>query len=86
MHLVIRDSAFPIVLVEKNDGSPHLCVDYCQLNNKTGKNPFPIEKSLEALSEACCFSTIDLARGYDQAPVAEFNKAAICTPFQLWIE
>lgn len=90
---VIREScspfASPIVLVKKKDGSLRLCVDYRQLNSKTRKDAFPlhrIEESLDALIGARWFSTMDLASGYNQVPVAEANrfKTAFCTPFGLF--
>ena len=90
---VIREScspfASPIVLVKKKDGSLRLCVDYRQLNNKTRKDAFPlprIEESLDALTGARWFSTMDLASGYNQVPVAEADrpKTAFCTPFGLF--
>ncbi len=90
---VIREScspyASPIVLVKKKDGTLRMCVDYRQLNAKTRKDAFPlprIEESLDALSGACWFSTMDLANGYNQVPVAEGDrpKTAFCTPFGLF--
>ncbi len=90
---VIREScspyASPIVLVKKKDGTLRMCVDYRQLNAKTRKDAFPlprIEESLDALSGACWFSTMDLANGYNQVPVAEGDrpKTAFCTPFDLF--
>lgn len=90
---VIRESsspyASPIVLVRKKDGSLRMCIDYRQLNSKTRKDAFPlphIEESLDALSGACWFSTLDLASGYNQVPVAEADRAktAFCTPFGLF--
>ncbi|XP_076740530.1 uncharacterized protein LOC143418699 [Maylandia zebra] len=90
---VIRESsspyASPIVLVKKKDGSPRMCVDYRQLNNKTRKDAFPlprIEESLDALTGAHWFSTMDLASGYNQVPVTEEDrpKTAFCTPFGLF--
>ena len=90
---VIRESsspyASPIVLVRKKDGSLRLCVDYRLLNSKTRKDAFPlprIEESLDALSGARWFSTLDLASGYNQVPVAEQDKpkTAFCTPFGLF--
>lgn len=90
---VIRESsspyASPIVLVKKKDGSPRMCVDYRQLNNKTRKDAFPlprIEESLDALTGARWFSTMDLASGYNQVPVTEEDrpKTAFCTPFGLF--
>lgn len=90
---VIREScspySSPIVLVTKKDGSLRLCVDYRQLNSKTRRDAYPlprIDESLDALSGARWFSTLDLASGYNQVPVAEGDKAktAFCTPFGLF--
>eukprot|EP00064_Thunnus_orientalis_P022840 superscaffoldBa00008073_g23061 len=90
---VIRESsspyASPIVIVKKKDGSIRLCVDYRQLNSKTCRDAFPlprIEESLDALSGAKWFSTMDLASGYNQVPFAEKDKmkTAFCTPFGLF--
>ncbi|KAL6465795.1 hypothetical protein MHYP_G00259280 [Metynnis hypsauchen] len=90
---VIRESSSPysspIVLVTKKDGSLRLCVDYRQLNSKTRRDSYPlprIEESLDALSGARLFSTLDLASGYNQVPVAEKDKfkTAFCTPFGLF--
>uniref|UniRef100_A0A674PMZ3 Gypsy retrotransposon integrase-like protein 1 n=1 Tax=Takifugu rubripes TaxID=31033 RepID=A0A674PMZ3_TAKRU len=81
--------ASPIVLVRKKDGGLRLCVDYRLLNSTTRKDAFPlprIEESLDALSGARWFSTLDLASGYNQVPVAEQDrpKTAFCTPFGLF--
>lgn len=90
---VIRESSSPytspIVLVKKKDGSLRMCVDYRQLNSKTCKDAFPlprIEESLDALTGARWFSTMDLVSGYNQVPVAEADrpKTAFCTPFGLF--
>ena len=90
---VIRESsspyASPIVLVRKKNGSLRMCVDYRMLNSKTRKDAFPlprIEESLDALSGAQWFSTLDLASGYNQVPVTDRDrpKTAFCTPFGLF--
>lgn len=90
---VIRESsspyASPIVLVKKKDGSLRMCVDYRHLNTKTRKDAFPlprIEESLDSLTGARWFSTLDLASGYNQVPVTEQDKpkTAFCTPFGLF--
>ena len=90
---VIRESSSPfsspLVLVKKKDGSLRMCVDYRQLNAKTRKDAFPlprIEESLDMLSGARWFSTMDLASGYNQVPVSEGDRAktAFCTPFGLF--
>lgn len=81
--------ASPIVLVRKSDGSLRLCVDYRRLNLKTQRDTFPlprIDESLDALSGAKFFSTIDLASGYHQVAVHEKDrhKTALTTPFGLY--
>lgn len=90
---IIREScspyASPIVLVKKKDGSLRMCVDYRQLNSKTRKDAFPlprIEETLDSLTGAHWFSTLDLASGYNQVPVSESDrpKTAFCTPFGLF--
>ena len=91
---VIRDSSSPysspIVLVRKKDFSLCMYVDHRQLNSKTRKDAFPlphIEESLDALTGAQWFTTMDLASGYNQIPVTEkdWPKTAFCTPFG-WFE
>ena len=90
---VIRPStspyASPIVLVQKKSGEMRMCVDYRQLNAKTRRDAYPlprIEETLDALGGARYFSTLDLASGYNQVPVAEDDRAktAFCTPFGLF--
>ena len=86
----IRESssrfASPILCMKKKDGSFRLCVGYLLLNSKTRKDAFPlprIEESLDALSGAHWFSTLDLAAGYIQVPITEKDKA-FCTPFRFF--
>lgn len=90
---VIQESsssyASPVVLVFKADGSLRLCMDYRRLNSKTKCDAFPlpnIDKSLDALSGAQVFSTIDLASSYHQVAIHEKDrhKMAFITPFGLY--
>lgn len=90
---VIKESSSPysspIVLVQKQNGEIKMFVDYCQMNAKTRKDVYPlprIEESLDALTGARWFSTLDLASGYNQVKVSEGDKAktAFCTPFGLF--
>ena len=86
---IIRPSqspySFPVVLVKKKDGSVRVCIDYRKLNDVTIKDAFPIPKidqSFDALKEAKVFSSMDLASGYWQIPVApeHCHKTAFVTP------
>ena len=83
------DWASPIVLVRKKDGSIRLCVDYRKLNaqSRTDAYPMPrIEDILDRVGKAKIITTLDLARGYWQVPVADEDrhKTAFTSPFGLY--
>ena len=62
----------PIVLVKKKGGKHLFCVDYRQLNARTIMDSCPlprIDETLDSLSGAKYFSTLDLASGYGQVAV-----------------
>ncbi|BHF66425.1 hypothetical protein SprV_0200944200 [Sparganum proliferum] len=81
--------ASPIVLVKKKDGTLRLCADYRRLNAVTKRDPFPlprIDDTIDALSGATWFCTLDLASGYWQVEVhpADRAKTAFVVPSGLY--
>ncbi|XP_060085241.1 uncharacterized protein LOC132564610 [Ylistrum balloti] len=69
--------ASPIVLVKKKDGSTRFCIDYRKLNDITVKDSHPlprIDDTLDTLSGASWFSTLDLKTEYWQVDVAEKDR------------
>ena len=81
--------AAPIVMVKKKDGSWRLCVDYRKLNQVTKKDAHPlprIDDTLDQLSGAHWFSTLDLASGYWQVELDpnDKEKTVFSTPFGLF--
>ena len=61
--------AFPLLLVDKKDGSKRMCIDYRDLNAVTIKNKHPlprIEDLFYLLRGACVYLKIDLRSGYFQ--------------------
>ena len=75
----------PILMVPKKDGTNWMCIDYRKLNEITTKDAYPlprIRQTIDALQGAGYFSSLDLASGYWQVPVAEKDrhKTAFCTP------
>ena len=75
----------PIVMVPKKDGSIRMCIDYRRLNSDTVKDAYPLPRigqTIDALQGAGFFSSLDLASGYWQIPVAaqDRHKTAFCTP------
>ncbi len=67
----------PVVLVRKKDGTHRFCVDYRRLNAVTIKDSYPlprVDDTLDRLSGAQMFSTIDLTAGYRQIPLNPADK------------
>ncbi|KAL0162302.1 hypothetical protein M9458_041698, partial [Cirrhinus mrigala] len=76
--------ASPIVMVQKKDQTYRLCVDYRALNECTIKDAYPlprIQDTLDTLSTAKWFSTLDLASGYWQVELTPQARqaAAFCS-------
>ncbi len=67
----------PVVLVQKKDGTHRFCIDYRRLNDVTIKDSHPlprVDDTLDRLSGARVFSTIDLTAGYWQIPLNPNDK------------
>ncbi|RXN37980.1 Retrovirus-related Pol poly from transposon [Labeo rohita] len=76
--------ASPIVMVRKKDQTYRICVDYRALNERTIKDAYPlprIQDTLDTLSTAKWFSTLDLASGYWQVELTPQARqaAAFCS-------
>ena len=77
-----------MLLVEKNDGSLRMVVDYRALNEVTIKNKYPllmINDLFDQLQGAKVFSKIDLRSGYHQLKIREQDipKTALTTRYGL---
>lgn len=86
---IIREShspfASPMILVKKKNGQNRLCVDFRALNKITVKDRYPlprIEDQLDELSGNKYFTSLDMASGFHQIPIAEdsIEKTAFVTP------
>lgn len=67
----------PVCLVTKKDGTCRFCIDFRKLNTVTQKDAYPlprIDDTLETLSGAKWFSTLDLASGYWQVKMNPKDK------------
>ncbi|WVZ84394.1 hypothetical protein U9M48_031431 [Paspalum notatum var. saurae] len=75
--------AFPVLFVDKKDGSRRMCVDYRALNDVTIKNKYPlprIDDLFDRLQGACVFSKIDLRSDSS----FDIPKTAFITAFGLY--
>lgn len=83
---------FPIVVVDKKDGSKRFCVDFRQLNKLTKFNYYPlplIDDILALLGGSKYFTTLDLKSGYLQVLVQEKDKektAYTCHRGLFWVQ
>ena len=86
---IIEDSnspfASPMLLVRKPTGEVRMCIDFSALNKKTVKHHYPIPRIDDLLDQMAgkkLFTTLDLASGCYQVPVARdsWPKTAFVTP------
>ena len=80
--------AAPIVVVRKKDGKARICIDYRKLNAVTKADAYPmprIDDILDNIGQAQYITTLDLAKGYWQVPVApaDVEKTAFSSPLGL---
>ena len=69
--------SFPVVVVDKKDGSKRFCVDFRQLNKITKPISYPlpvIDDILARLGKAKYFTTLDLKSGYWQVLMDETDR------------
>ena len=69
--------AFPVVVVDKKDGSKRFCVDFRELNKITKPIAYPlplIDDILAQLGNSKFFSCLDLRAGYWQVKMADEDK------------
>ncbi|GFW03878.1 hypothetical protein TNCV_2049941 [Trichonephila clavipes] len=69
--------AYPIVCVNKKDGTLRLCVDFRALNSESVSDDFPMEDAVElmhSIGRANIITTLDLLKGYWTIPMAEDSK------------
>ena len=81
--------ALPMVIIRKKDDTIHLCIDNHRLNAVTHMDAYPMprmEEILDQVGQAKYITTLDLAKGYWQVPVAEEDrhKTAFITPGGLY--
>ena len=69
--------SFPIVVVDKKDGTKRFCVDFRQLNKVTKSNSWPLpltDDLLDQLGDASYFTSLDLKSGYWQVLMSEEDR------------
>ncbi|WVZ62484.1 hypothetical protein U9M48_012232 [Paspalum notatum var. saurae] len=77
--------AFPVLFVDKKDGSRRMCVDYRALNDVTIKNKYTLPR-IDDFCKVHVFSKIDLRSGYHQMKIrpSDIPKTYVITRFGLY--
>ena len=71
------DWSFPVVIVDKKDGTKRFCVDFRKLNNITKLNSYPLpvtDDILALLGKAKYFTSLDLKSGYWQVLMDDADR------------
>jgi hypothetical protein len=79
----------PVLIVQRKDGSPEMCVDCRTLNDVAVKNKYPlpcIEDLFNRMRGARVFSKIDLRSGYHQMRIrpSDIPKTTFLTRYGLY--
>ncbi|KAH9061488.1 hypothetical protein Ae201684P_020824 [Aphanomyces euteiches] len=79
----------PVLMIRKPDGSIRFCIDYRKLNSVTVKDSYPvprIDDLLDVLGRAKLFSTMDIASGDWNVPMAKdsIEKTAFTCKYGLY--
>ncbi|KAH9088485.1 hypothetical protein LEN26_019472 [Aphanomyces euteiches] len=79
----------PVLMIRKPDGSIRFCIDYRKLNSVTVKDSYPmprIDDLLDVLGRTKLFSTMDIASGYWNVPMAKdsIEKTAFTCKYGLY--
>ena len=89
---IARPSSSPwgsnVILVKKRDGSTRFVIDYCELNDLTIKDSYPmpnVRDVVDKMSGSLYFSKIDMTSAYWAVPIREEDreKTAFMTHRQL---
>ncbi|KAG3173118.1 hypothetical protein PC128_g18342 [Phytophthora cactorum] len=81
--------ASPVLMIRKPDGGIRFCIDYRRLNAVTVTDCYPmplVDDILDVLGDARLFSTMDIALGYWNVPMAEdiISKTAFTCKYGLY--
>ena len=70
-------AASPVIFIKKPEGGLWLCVNYCDLNNLTVKNHYPlplIQETLNLMTFSVIFTKLDIIATFNKLRMAEGEK------------
>ena len=78
--------SFPLVPVQKHDGTIRVCVDYRKLNQVTKADPHymsMLAEIVDRIGASGVISKLDITKGYYQVRIKEEDqpKTAFCSPY-----